>query len=350
MPGTQHLNCEYCGTENEIPQVKGKITENDFFAALGQGKGLGVTVSQHFVKCGSCGASSSRDSSVASAACPYCLTPLIDAEQGYDENIILPGSLLPFRLDKASAKQHFEEWIKSLWFAPDDLKKTNINADRFNGIYIPYWTYDTATFSQYTGERGEYYYVSETYTTTENGKSVTKTRQVRKTRWYPASGSVGMFFDDLLVGATRSLPEKYVQKLEPWDMENLIPFDKSYLSGFITEKYQIDIKEGFEMAKVIADPRIRDAVRHDIGGDEQHISSLTTDYSNITYKHLLFPVYVNVYKYNSKVYQFVVNARTGEVQGERPYSWIKITLAVIASLMLIAAIVIAIQYYQNTQQ
>jgi LSD1 subclass zinc finger protein len=345
MPGTDHMNCEYCGTGNEIPYEYGEVTENDYFEALQQGQGVVVTTSQHFIKCGSCGASSSRDGNVASSACPYCLTPMVDAEQGYDENIIMPGSLLPFKLDKPAAKEHFQKWIKGLWFAPNDLMKTDISADRFNGIYIPYWTYDTASFTQYEGQRGEYYYVTETYTENVNGQSVTKTRQVRHTRWHSVRGTVGVYFDDLLIPASKSLPKKYVEKLEPWDMENLVPYNKSYLSGFITEKYQVDIKEGFEIAKEMAEPKIREAIKNDIGGDDQRIGSITMNFSSITFKHLLFPVYVNVYKYNNKAYQFVVNARTGEVQGPRPYSWIKITLTILLVVTAIIAIVMAVQYY-----
>lgn len=342
-PGTQHLTCEYCGAENEISLADEAIEELDFFSFL-EDKDLGGTYTEHFVKCESCNATSTLDAKLTSAFCPYCSVPLILAN-AYSENIIQPKSLLPFKLNKDESQVQFKAWIKSLWFAPNDLKSV-LSLDNFKGIYIPYWTYDTHTFSKYTGQRGIYYYVTESYTSTENGRSVTKTRQVRKTRWYPASGSVRVNFDDLLVTATKSMPEKHVRALEPWDMQNLIPFDKSYLSGFVTEKYQVDLKQGFEVAKELADPAIRSAIRRDIGGDEQRIDTVDTKYSNITFKHLLFPVYVSSYRYSDKLYRFIINARTGEVQGERPYSWIKITLAVLFALAVIAAII----YFANQKQ
>jgi hypothetical protein len=123
-------------------------------------------------------------------------------------------------------------------------------------------------------------------------------------------------------------------------LENLVPFDKSYLSGFITEKYQIDLEAGFDVAKGIMDPQIRNLIRRDIGGDEQRIISMKTNYDEITFKHLLLPVYVSAYRYKDKLYQFLVNGRTGEVQGQRPYSWIKITLAILLGIAIIAAIFI----------
>ena len=150
---------------------------------------------------------------------------------------------------------------------------------------------------------------------------------------------VSKFFDDVLVTATTSLPEKYIYKLEPWDLENLVPFEKSYLSGFVTEKYQIDLESGFDIAKNIMDPKIRTLIRRDIGGDVQRIISTKTRYNDITFKHLLLPVYVSAYRYKNKLYQFLVNGRTGEVQGQRPYSWIKITLVILVVIAIIAAIV-----------
>lgn len=44
------------------------------------------------------------------------------------------------------------------------------------------------------------------------------------------------------------------------------------------------------------------------------------------------------YRYKDKVYQVMINGATGEVQGERPYSWIKITLAVLAAAVVAGVI------------
>lgn len=326
-PGTTHLKCEYCGAENEIPQIKTEIEELDFEEYLKNEIDNEDLISETFVKCNGCGATSSFPENVTSTSCPYCATPLV-IDQAKQEKVIQPKSLLPFKLDDAQSKSEVKTWIKKLWFAPNNLQKAVLNFDHFQGIYIPYWTYDMDTFSNYTGQRGKYYYVK------------VGDKKKRKTRWYPASGSVKVFFDDLLLPATKSLPERYIKKLEPWDLENLVPYDKNFLSGFISEKYQVDLKEGFEIAKTIADNEIRSSVRKDIGGDTQRIHNINTSYDNISFKHLLLPIYVSSFKFKGKVYQFLVNARTGEVQGERPYSWIKISLAIAT-----AATILGVLYY-----
>ncbi|MDF7801908.1 hypothetical protein P4C99_20700 [Pontiellaceae bacterium B1224] len=328
-PGTTSLACQYCGAENEIPQIDENIEELDFVAYLNEKAGKEESISATFVKCDCCGASCTLEPNVTASDCPYCSSPLV-LEQAHDESIIQPKSLLPFKLGKDEALTAFKGWVKKRWFAPNDLKKAALNFDHFKGVYIPYWTYDTDTASSYVGQRGDHYYVNESYTTTENGKSVTKTRRVRKTRWTFTSGHVRKSFDDILVVATQSLPKNCIEELEPWDLDNLVPFEKSYLSGFISEKYQVDLADGFDRAKQIADDEIRKLVRRDIGGDEQRISHVNTQHNNITFKHLLLPTFVCAYRFKDKLYRFLVNGRTGEVQGERPWSWIKITALVLA--------------------
>ena len=219
------------------------------------------------------------------------------------------------------------------------MKKNTAN-EKLDGISTPYWTYDSSTYSNYTGERGDYYYVTETYTTTEDGKSVTKTRQVRKTRWTPASGNVSVMFDDILVVASQSLPADYVQKLEPWHLGELLPFDDKYLSGFRTETYQVDVTTGLATAKTIMSGVIDSRVRSDIGGDEQRVHQVNTRYSDISFKHILLPIWISAYRFKDKVYRFLVNGQTGEVQGERPYSGWKIFFSILVAAIIIITIVV----------
>jgi hypothetical protein len=123
-------------------------------------------------------------------------------------------------------------------------------------------------------------------------------------------------------------------------LQNLVPYRDEYLSGFVAESYQIDLPEGFEIARSIMDGTIRQLVTRDIGGDEQRISSVNTSYDNITYKHTLLPLWISAYRYQERIYRFLVNARTGEVQGERPYSVVKIVLLILAILLVIIGIVL----------
>jgi len=344
QPGTTSLTCEYCGAFNEIEKSTERIEEidfNDFIANKFAGEEKQTIVT---VKCNSCGSSTTLRPNITSDVCPFCGTSLV-ITNGSTSSILKPKSLLPFALNQKQGFEAFRVWLKKLWFAPGALKKYVTNADKFNGMYIPYWTYDANTISSYTGERGDAYYVTETYTETENGKTVTKTREVRKIRWTYVTGQVNNSFDDVLVIASNSLPVKYAEKLEPWDLKNLLPYDDKFLSGFRTESYQVDVKTGFEKAKTIMDGVIRESVKHDIGGDEQRITTVNSTYNNVTFKHVLLPIWISAYKFKDKVYRFLVNGRTGEVQGERPYSVWKIIFFSLGVIAVIAGIILCVHFF-----
>jgi LSD1 subclass zinc finger protein len=341
-PGVQSLKCMYCGTENEIKGAEPVTAEEiDFHAFLANAEASTEKMEVATVKCDSCGSSTTLQPNVTADNCPFCGTALV-IKGGTTSSMIRPKYMLPFSIDKKKGLEKFKDWLHGLWFAPNDLKKFAEN-DKLKGLYIPYWTYDSNTESYYTGMRGEHYYVTETYT--NNGK--TETRQVRKTRWYPVSGHVADNFDDVLVPASKSLPEKLANELEPWDLANLSAFNEQFLSGFIAEKYQIDVQGGFEKAKVRMEDVIRGTVRRHIGGDEQQILSLDTQYHDITFKHILLPIWLSAYKYKEKVYRFMINGRTGEVQGERPYSFWKIFFTVVGSLAVIGGGVWAYYHFKG---
>jgi hypothetical protein len=325
--------------ENQIPREHAPVNERDFAAQLAAMERQAEQVASVVVHCDNCGAETTLKPNVTADRCPFCGGGIV--AQGKSTQLIKPQALLPFHVDRNQAGQAFRQWIAGLWFAPSELSK-RAEAAQIAGVYIPAWTYDTDTTSDYTGQRGDDYWDTETYSSVENGKHVTRTRRVRKTRWWPVSGTVSNSFDDVLVLASRSLPEECARELEPWDLANLTPYQDEFLSGFVAESYQIGLPEGFEIAKSLVAPEIEQTIGADIGGDHQRISSVETHYFNITFKHLLLPVWISAYLYGGKTYRFLVNARTGEVQGERPYSWVKITLAILAALVVIGIVLLII--------
>ncbi len=74
-------------------------------------------------------------------------------------------------------------------------------------------------------------------------------------------------------------------------------------------------------------------VKFDIGGDRQRVHGVETEIREVTFKHVLLPVWVAAYRFRGQSYRFVVNGQTGTVQGERPWSAWKIAFAVILGLI-----------------
>ncbi len=332
VPGTTLLKCSHCGSQTPIPESEQRVEEEDYHAQLAELARSAPTESHPTLKCDACAAEVSRPPRVTSLTCPFCGSNIVARE--LCPTRIRPRALLPFAITAEEASARYARWLRDLWFAPSALAEFARKEQRLAGIYMPCWTYDCAATTRYTGFRGEHYYV-----TVGTGRN---RRTERRTRWYPASGTVHNRFDDVLVPASGSLPRDRTEALEPWDLKNAVPYDDAYLAGFRAESYQIGLEEGFERAKGIMAGVIDATIRRDIGGDAQRIVSRSTRYDNITFKHILLPVWMSAYRYKGRVYRFLVNARTGEVQGERPYSWVKITAAIAAGLALVALVVLFI--------
>jgi len=339
-PGDGVLTCPYCGHKEAIPESAEHVQEQSFEQHLQirpeQIAKLAANALE--VQCQNCGAKSIFTPPEVAGRCEFCGVQIVAQPKSADP-ILTPGGLLPFRITQPQASAGLKQWLSSRWFAPNGLKSF-AQAEAINGIYIPFWTYDTNTRTNYTGQRGEHYYTTETYYERDSqGNQVARTRQVRHTRWYPASGTVTASFDDVLVPATQSLSQDRLTGLEPWDLQELRPYEPAFLSGFKAQRYQVDLAQGFALAKQTIEPVIESNVRNDIGGDEQQIDSLATDYFDVTFKHLLLPVYAGAYRYNGKLFQILVNGRTGEIQGERPYSFWKIALLVVTLLLVVLILV-----------
>jgi len=335
VPGAAALACPYCGHQAAVPAAAAPVTadafvEQDLRAALASTRATAETVERHEVRCDGCGAQVTLEEHLAASTCPFCTRPLV--AEAVVHRIIRPQSLLPFAVERPRAAGLFRDWLAGLWFAPGDLKHAAGTEAKLSGLYIPAWTYDADTESDYAGERGDDYWETEHYTTRENGRIVSRTRQVRRTRWRSVSGRVRRDFDDVLVLATDSLPAAEAAALEPWDLAALVPYADGYLAGFRAETYRIDLEQGFVRAQEIMQEGIRRDVCADIGGDHQRIHQLSTRYGATSFKHILLPVWISSYRHGAKIYRFLVNARTGEVQGERPWSAWKIGCAVFAAL------------------
>lgn len=337
------LSCTHCGHKEAIPTSAEQVTERSFehYLQIRPEQLAQLAANALEVQCQGCGATVTFTPPEVARDCDFCGVQIVAQAKSADP-ILAPAGVLPFCITQIQAGTGLREWLHSRWFAPNALKQF-ARPEAIHGVYLPFWTYDTNTTSYYTGERGEYYYTTETYYERDSkGNQVARTRQVRHTRWHPAAGTVARWFDDVLVPASKSLQQNRLEALEPWDLVDLKPYDPAFLSGFKAQRYQVDLAQGFERVKQVAAGVIRDDVRKDIGGDEQRIQHVTTHYSGITFKHLLLPVYAGAYRFNQKLFQIVVNGRTGEIQGERPYSFWKIAMLVMALLFLLLIIVLVV--------
>ena len=318
--GQQKLVCPFCGHPKEIeldPQAQ--VQEQDLSATLERlaeqrREGQEASVETREIHCEACGAGVVFTGSVTSTECAYCGSPVQRDAVHIDPDRIPVDGVLPFQVDKKTAHQALRKWMRSRWFVPKAFKKRTEKGE-FDGVYLPYWTFDAMTFTRFSGERGEVYTVGR-------GKN-----RRRRVRWQPAAGSFQRFFDDILVVASTALPSQMLRALEPWPLNRCRPFAPEFLAGFGARTYETRLGEGFTQGRARADRALAADCRSRIGGDQQRLHKVDTRYDALTYKHLLLPVWLLTYRLSGKTYQVVINAVTGRVFGQRPWSTWKILFA-----------------------
>ncbi|UWQ23050.1 primosomal protein N' (replication factor Y) - superfamily II helicase [Jannaschia sp. W003] len=326
-PGGDQLVCDHCGNVEKLGRHPTEVID-EIAIAEGLGAGGAETEETQVTDCPNCGARFEFDPAIHAAECPFCATPVV-ADTGTDRHI-KPAALVPFKLEERVAHRAMTEWLGALWFAPNGLKRYARHNETLKGIYVPYWTFDAQTDTAYSGARGDTYY--ETRTVIRDGKR--QQVQVPKIRWTPRRGRVRRFFDDVLVLASPSLPKTHTDALEPWDLSGLAPYAPQYIAGFRAEAYRVSLEDGLVEARRRMDAVIARDIRMDIGGDRQRVDHAETTMTDVTFKHVLLPIWVAAYRYQGRSFRFVVNGQTGRVQGERPWSKWKIAAAVLAALVV----------------
>ncbi len=339
VPGQAVLKCGHCGHTQQIVVTAGGVIEYDLNDAMSRFLGMAAMpppsgVRQ--VKCEECSAEIIVPDGQETVRCDYCGSrKTITVAMPHE--VLRPESLLPFAFDNAAADEKFRTWLKGLWFRPNALKQRS-TVEELNGLYVPYWTYDSKVAASWTAQAGYYYYVTEHYTVRENNRTVSRTRQVRKIRWVWTSGRRNDLFDDWLVCASGQLRNRLaglLAKIEPFPTKALVPFDPKFLAGFRAERYSVDLKAGWEFARDGIYREVCSRCGRDVPGDTHRFLDVRASYFGQSFKHVLLPIYILAYRFQNKVFNVLVNGATGEVQGQAPLSWVKIMLLVLGILALL---------------
>lgn len=329
-PATGGLRCPYCEYVEEIQaeaDTPASAEEQDFLSAENTAS-CDWGIQTKTVLCNACGAESIYDTLQTSGTCPFCgSNQVMDANT---ESTIAPGGVVPFAISDKDAAERFHKWIRKKWFCPK-LAKESAKPKSFKGVYLPYWTFDTQTFSTYTAEYG----IDHTTRDKDGNTHV-------HTNWHSASGSHSEFIDDQLVLASKNHDTRMLQGLEPYMTGENKAYKPEYVAGFVSERYSIGLKDAWDIARSAITANLRnnvsDIVRSEHNADHVRNVNLRPSFSNITYKYLLLPVWLSNFKYKEKIYQFTVNGQTGRVSGRTPISIPKVILTVFIALVVLGGI------------
>jgi DNA-directed RNA polymerase subunit RPC12/RpoP len=333
-PDTDALLCEHCGKSVPVPRAEAKIVEHTLEEAGSAARGLGVEV--RVARCTRCGAQVTFDERTTSRNCVFCGSASV-LEQSANRNALRPESLIPLDVGRATVEKEFREWLAKLWFRPTALKSQR--DFRAVGVYVPFWTFDAHVHSDWSADAGYYYYVTEPTMVIVNGRPTMRMQQVRKVRWEPAWGARDDVYDDLLVHASKGLPEKLAEELGRFDTRALVPYRPEYLAGWRAEEYAVDLEAGFRAAQGKIESAQSERCAGDVPGDTQRSLRVGNRLSDVRWKHVLLPVWSLTYDFAGKGYAVLVHGQSGKVVGEAPYSWIKIALLVLG---ILAAVILAL--------
>ncbi len=331
-PSTGGTACPFCGYVEEIEadeELPESAEELDFESAEATAN-CNWGAEKKTVLCKSCGAESIYDALEVSSECPYCGSNQVMEAQG--KNTLAPNGVVPFKITDDEASKLFKTWIKKKWFCPK-LAKESARAGSFKGIYLPYWTYDAQTKTTYKAQFGKDRHV-------KNKEGETKT----VTDWCRTSGVYTQFIDDELVLATNRHDTAMLKGLEPFHTADNKTYKPEFVAGFGAERYSVGLKEGWEKAKLSIQGKLRGAIqkkiRHEKNADHVKDLHMRTAYTNITYKYLMLPIWISSFKYNDKVYQFMVNGQTGKVSGKTPISVWKVVITIVAVLAILGILLL----------
>lgn len=325
--------CESCGSPDQIVPLHEGVYEyplNDYRSRETRDVAFQGT---SCVSCQNCGAQIMFGQYDTATVCPMCGSTQVDVKK--QESGIPPEGIVPFRLDQKEAQEKFHAWVKKRWFAPNSLKKS-YQEGRLTGLYIPFWTYDAKADGWFTGRGGR----TRTYRDKDGNTHTT-------TDWFPVSGPVGQFFNDIQICASEKSNSKYLNSILPYDTVNDIkPYSPQYISGFQAEKYALKADDGFHQAEQIIRGALENQAREAIlsmGYSQAQVTSVRFTCSNVAYKHVLLPLWNAVFSHKGKVYQYLINGETGKVSGGRPYSAPKIVTAVLVALAILVGLFFLIE-------
>jgi hypothetical protein len=275
--------------------------------------------------------------------CAFCGTPYVrEGELGTER--FAPEFVLPFTVSRRDAEAAYRAWLgRSGLFCPGDFRERG-RLEGLRGVYIPFWSFSMRSESAWSADIGEYWWetITETYTTTQNGKTVTRTRtrRVRRTEWYPLSGRFHQYHFHYLVSASKGLPQEVADAIQPFPVAEVSRYAPHYLSGWLCEEYTVERDEAARISQQEFRDRERSSIAAFLPGDCHSGLRADTTFHDVTEDLLLLPLWIFAHVYRGRTFRFVLNGTTGASHGRRPVSGVKVALAVAGAILFLVALVL----------
>lgn len=302
-----------------------------------------ATPDKKYLRCSSCGSEMTADLDQRSYVCPFCDSTYVVEFSPEQSDRQRPEFVIGFTVTREQALEKFRLWIRSnSWFRPGDLA-AKAAADKQKGVYLPFWSFSMLAQSTWSATIGEYWYRTETYTERDSkGNMVTKTRQVQETEWWPLSGRHHRYYSGYLVSGSRGLPQREAYRIMPFNLPALKRYEPYFLAGWLSEEYSVEREDAKQISLQEFQRREQQNIAAFLPGNTHRELNINSQFSQISSDLCLLPVYVLSYRYQNKLYRFLVNGQTGKVDGDKPLSAGRIfaAIGIVALVMAIFALIV----------
>jgi predicted RNA-binding Zn-ribbon protein involved in translation (DUF1610 family) len=336
-PAAQARPCSVCGAPVEAmdrfcPSCGAEQ------AAAAKLVGTAPAPNQKHFQCKNCGAEVALDSQQRSYVCPFCDSTYVVEFTPQQTGRQPPEFVIGFAITPDQALKYFRDWLgRNSWFRPSDLRLAQV-AEKLRGVYIPFWSFSMLAESRWSASIGEHWTRTETYTTMENGKMVTKTREVTETEWWDLNGGHHGYYSGYLVSGSRGLAQKEADRIGPFHLAALKRYAPYFLAGWLCEEYSVERQAAEQVSRQAFEETEQRNIADFLPGDTYRGLKAQTAFSQVASDLILLPIYLLSYRYRDKLYRFLLNGQTGKAEGEKPLSAWRIGLAVGIGLLVAAAL------------
>ncbi len=322
-PHGQNWVCEYCKSSFTKKEVEAyekergveeltKDTKEDKLETNWEGANV--------YTCPNCGAEIVADENTTATFCVYCKNTAILKNKLI--GAFNPTKIIPFYKTKDDAIMALKELMKGKILMPR-LFSSQSSIEQIRGIYIPFWLYDYEASGNITLD-------ATRVTSWRSGNY-----QITKTDFYLLTRGGSMTFKRIPVDGSTHFDNDIMNSIEPFDYDKLEPFNHSYLSGFLAEKYDVNAEGASADALARAHNSAIDVLEDNVA--IYTTTSIRKDELNLAIKkseYVLLPVWLLNVKYKNKIYTFAMNGETGKMVGNIPIDKKRAVLAFVIPFVI----------------
>jgi predicted RNA-binding Zn-ribbon protein involved in translation (DUF1610 family) len=296
----EQVRCRFCG-QVTLRAKYGSVADRSLVLALLERRSTPTfwQPGKRVFHCQQCGAEETVSGDTLADHCRFCGSPrvnLADAGRSFQP----PDGVLPFAMDKSTAWREvqrelkgFTEWVRGLF------DENRIESTRFEGAYLPFWVFDVVA---------EITHTRTTALAVDSGTTRTTSHDM---------------LTDIAVSAARSPSPLLLNRLLPYDMRAVQPFETAWLAEHPAQVYALDVDKASYDAREFAADRLR--LRHNreiraqngSRSSDSQVDITRVAYSGIksmSFRLVLLPVWIGtLYEADGDVRTVLVNGQTGKV-------------------------------------